>query len=479
MAHSGSPMHPSTAETLLVTLSDLYSIHALLPHTLIPTAFSTYLRFRQLGTLRLIRGLMVVWLTWFILGTFIGFHSLLAIAGTVFLLLPSPPLAQIIHLLNQSLIIRRTVALAFLFTFGSPPDHSYPFSVHFSPLGWAKAKWAASRRPSLAFSFRPKGEREVLHGSAIDEDEHSVEKAGNPIYFRFEVHENQRWWMGLDWTSALLPQERPSWCDAHLLPVSPPLTFSLPSAASIILPAPTKLDPRARVKRIASWRWLDDDWVIVRAGGAAAYPPISFASPIEPETEGFALGLQPKRSLSIATANTSPSMANPSALEDGGSVGARTQSIAEQAFTKGLERLKARTSSPVVGQAKPAVATASPSRPGSELKRGRTGSQASEDLQEAERVSTAPVETITAKDDVRSTYHINVLANLVRRRTRTVGCMGTISGRVWEHEADWAKSVFASAWTIVDTSLVHKKAKMATSCSLHRKRATYPFRLRR
>ena len=29
--------------------------------------------------------------------------------------------------------------------------------------------------------------------------------------FRFEIYENQRWWMGLDWTHALLPGERPTW----------------------------------------------------------------------------------------------------------------------------------------------------------------------------------------------------------------------------------------------------------------------------
>ena len=33
---------------------------------------------------------------------------------------------------------------------------------------------------------------------------------------------------------------------------------------------------------------------------------------------------------------------------------------------------------------------------------------------------------------------------LIRRRMQTVGCMGIISGRVRDREADWAKSVFAS-----------------------------------
>ena len=31
------------------------------------------------------------------------------------------------------------------------------------------------------------------------------------VIYQFTILENQRWWVGLDWTAALLPQERPSW----------------------------------------------------------------------------------------------------------------------------------------------------------------------------------------------------------------------------------------------------------------------------
>lgn len=340
----------------------------------------------------------MIWASWIILGRIIGFHSLLAIAGTIFLLLPSPPLAHLINLLNKSLAVRRAVALAFLFTFGSPPDHTHPISLHFSALGWAKSKWTASRRPSVAFSFRPRGNQEALHGSAIEAEE-AEEKAGNPIYFHFEVHENQRWWMGLDWTSALLPQERPSWCDSHLLPVSPPPSFTLPAAASIILPAPTKQDPHARVKRTATWRWLDDDWSVVRAGSSAPALSVAATSP-EPENEGFSLGHQSNRSLSIATGlGGSPPKPSQSVFDDTISPTVRAQSIAEHAFSKGLERLKGRTTSPVVTQAK--TVTASPARTSGEFKRGRAGSQASEDLRAFEVAAVvASVETSVEKDDV-------------------------------------------------------------------------------
>jgi hypothetical protein len=37
------------------------------------------------------------------------------------------------------------------------------------------------------------------------------ESGANNVHFVFTVFENQRWWVGLDWTQALLPNERPSW----------------------------------------------------------------------------------------------------------------------------------------------------------------------------------------------------------------------------------------------------------------------------
>lgn len=84
------------------------------------------------------------------------------------------------------------------------------------------------------------------------------------------------------------------------------------------------------------------------------------------------------------------------------SAGPRTQSIAEQAFAKGLERLKARTITPQGKAPSP--------RSSVEMARPRTGSQASEDLEPMQAMTSAavpagsqmPTETIREKDDVRT-----------------------------------------------------------------------------
>lgn len=441
-SHSTPPKHdknhPTTHDVLLLTLADLHSIHALLPPSPLPSVESVYSRFRLLGPLRLVRGLVVLWSSWIVLGRLFGYSTLQAFLGTIILLLPSPFLAQVVDLLSRSLAIRRLTALSFLLVFGSPPDHSYPISLNFSPAGWIKTKWATSRRPSLAFTFKPKAKLDQIpNESAIIDDE---DDTAAPIYFRFEVHENQRWWMGLDWTSALLPQERPSWCDSHLLPVSPPASFPLPSSSSIVLPHPTKTDPDGRVRRVAEWKWLDDDWSVVRAGPGLGNLTMPIApSPTIPDDEHSGFHIPAQRN-SIASLGSSPPTAS---NHEEGSVGARAQSIAEQAFTKGLERLKARTTSPTgtASRTQSMIIGGSPQRTSGEFKRGRTGSQASEDFKDLEvHTGSAPLvtETIVEKDDV-SPYSMPNLTS--RSPMLKVGCTVITSGRVWVQREGWARWV--------------------------------------
>lgn len=149
-------------------------------------------------------------------------------------------------------------------------------------------------------------------------------------------------------------------CDSHLLPTSPPGAFTLPFSTFIVLPAPTASDPDAKVRRTATWKWLDDDWSIVRAGAGAraastnplsSTPTVGGISPnpaddLASHSEATSGSVSSARVGSPAKARpasgifgTSPSddtLASPASAATAG----RTQSIAEQAFTKGLERLK-------------------------------------------------------------------------------------------------------------------------------------------
>jgi len=65
--------------------------------------------------------------------------------------------------------------------------------------------------------------------------------------------------MGLDWTAALLPGERPSWCSASQHPLSPPNAFILPENTTVYLPG----EKGGRLKRTATWKWEEPEWRVV------------------------------------------------------------------------------------------------------------------------------------------------------------------------------------------------------------------------
>ncbi|SNX83332.1 related to integral peroxisomal membrane protein [Melanopsichium pennsylvanicum] len=92
------------------------------------------------------------------------------------------------------------------------------------------------------------------------------------VVYQFSIFENQRWWVGLDWTAALLPQERPSWCDESNNPVSPPSSFSLPATKIMLTPAPTSSDPKAFTRRTIKWQWVDPEWSIAGVSSHGYYP---------------------------------------------------------------------------------------------------------------------------------------------------------------------------------------------------------------
>ncbi|KAJ9099916.1 hypothetical protein QFC21_003921 [Naganishia friedmannii] len=358
-----SPSAPATSHTLLLALSDLYAINALVP--VWETRMDWVDWAKRVERRRLARAVAVIWGAWIVINALLGARVTLAIIGSIVLLAPSPFLNNTSNLLHRSLLIRRLLTFAFLFVFGSPSVVSLPPTVTdevdalpqqvFSVRDWLKGKWNASRRPSFAFRAAglprpPLVTSASLSGSALDVTPPSSPssksdpffKPSAPLYFRFELHENQRWWMGLDWTSALLPQERAAWCDVYLNPTSPPQGFTLPRETTVYLPEPRKGDPGGRVKRTATWRWVDEDWVVVRkvAVGKTTGLTGSITTSILPNINN---------DYSVLSRSTSVSGLGPASITAGTAVEEPKKGIAEQAFVKGLERLKARTMASGVG----------------------------------------------------------------------------------------------------------------------------------
>ncbi|GAA5824635.1 hypothetical protein JCM10212_003803 [Sporobolomyces blumeae] len=106
--------------------------------------------------------------------------------------------------------------------------------------------------------------------AAVEEEDEEED-----VEVQFTVFENQRWWVGLDWTHALLPGERASWTDPSSHPSNPPSSFHLPASQTTYIPSPLPNDPTSRLKKTTSWRWLDPEWKVLREPVASVALPVS------------------------------------------------------------------------------------------------------------------------------------------------------------------------------------------------------------
>ncbi|KAN0116364.1 hypothetical protein V8E52_005983 [Russula decolorans] len=102
------------------------------------------------------------------------------------------------------------------------------------------------------------------------------------------VYENQRWWMGLDWTAALLPGDRPSWCSASQA------AFALPAPTTAFLPV--NGPPDACEQRTATWAWAEPEWrVVVRRDGDSSVDTVEGAENTTEETDADTSASPPKK----------------------------------------------------------------------------------------------------------------------------------------------------------------------------------------
>jgi hypothetical protein len=212
-----------TEHTLQTTISDLFVIHALLPSP--PSPPNT-----TLSPKSLLRISLILYVPYLILTHLVAIPTLLGIAGTLLLTHRAPWATTLRRILWSSAHVRWTLYTLWSLLSGTPLP---------PPLAPPPA---SSPAPALG-------------------------TPGTAIRFLFTIYENQRWWVGLDWTAALLPSERPSWCSDALQPVSPPNAFALPPDTAVVV----RDADGGRVRHTARWAWEDGEWrVVVKRDGASA-----------------------------------------------------------------------------------------------------------------------------------------------------------------------------------------------------------------
>ncbi|KAI0325481.1 hypothetical protein GY45DRAFT_1330224 [Cubamyces sp. BRFM 1775] len=228
----------ATEDTIQRAIADLTTIHALLP-TLPSLASAAAVP----PLLLLARAFAVLYIPYLLVTYLIRLRILLAIVGTILFTWRARWAAVIRRGLWRSAHLRWATYRAWSVLSGQPLP-----PIALSPQSQSDA--------SLA----------TLTSNAASSDTTPPPSPGASIRFLFTIYENQRWWMGLDWTAALLPGERPSWCSASQQPAAPPSAFTLPAPTTVYTLAP---DGKRRLKRTARWKWEEPEWrVVVRREGA-------------------------------------------------------------------------------------------------------------------------------------------------------------------------------------------------------------------
>ena len=196
--------------TLQTVVTDLTIIQSSLPNSIPPPS---------LEIPRALRAALILSIPYLPFSFFVSFRVVIAIAGTILFTWRAP----------WAIVIRATV--------------------------WRSAwfRWAVYK--SWAFLIGQPLPPPVMSPQPTVSSTEAVQS----IRFLFTIYENQRWWMGLDWTAALLPAERPSWCSITQQPMSPPNSFTLPESTTLYLPD----GKGGRVKRTATWRWEEPEWRVL------------------------------------------------------------------------------------------------------------------------------------------------------------------------------------------------------------------------
>lgn len=147
----------------------------------------------------------------------------------------------------------------------------------------------ASSTPATPATAAASSSAPAVVAAAVEEVEPPTadvdESSGEDVEVQFTVFENQRWWVGLDWTQALLPGERASWTDADNNPANPPAAFVLPQPSITYIASPTKTDPHSRLKKTTEWRWIEPAWHVLRSAASTVALPVGVPGTPNPNSD--------------------------------------------------------------------------------------------------------------------------------------------------------------------------------------------------
>ncbi|CAO3624911.1 unnamed protein product [Cunninghamella echinulata] len=209
---------------------------------------------------------------WFLLVWLLGTHGMLALLGSAYLFSFSPWYHVLVCAIQRQPLLRYIVSTLWAYSIavvtswkafdflGNLRISSYSVDqTQSQPTGFKK--WISYIRRKAQDEKQSAINQLKTKQQQSDENNN---KSRNEMIFQFEVYENQRWWLGANWTTNMLNTERNAWTDNQLVSITSKEGFQLPEATEKI----TYLGPNKNIKQATRkvWSWADNDWWVDMTG---------------------------------------------------------------------------------------------------------------------------------------------------------------------------------------------------------------------
>ncbi|RCI05252.1 peroxisome- protein [Rhizopus stolonifer] len=182
---------------------------------------------------------------WWVVCYLLGVHGVLAVMGACVLLKPSGYVQLVLKMMQENAILRQVMAA--LWAYGVACITTV-FSTR-RRQGW-KSRFAG-------FFDRAKQQKSIALDTLTSKSTEDQDASRTEMIFQFEVYENQRWWLGVNWTTNMMPSERAPWTDNQMKPISSKEDVQLPEAT-------VKTEKSRTINKI--WSWADGDWWVDMTG---------------------------------------------------------------------------------------------------------------------------------------------------------------------------------------------------------------------
>ncbi|CEG73723.1 hypothetical protein RMATCC62417_09051 [Rhizopus microsporus] len=247
-------IRPAGQVSLDDTLEDLVIINAFLDHAqrYVERAINIIGESNPVSVLSV---LMYVAPLWILINWWFGAQVIMAIVGAVLLVSPSPWFQIIVSSMRRNIVLKHL--LAAMWAYGVAVIVSvFRFDLQFKER----------IRTMLRRAKKAKANALSMIEKPVEIQQDDSKGTRTEMIFQFEVYENQRWWLGVHWTTNMMPNERGPWTDSQLKPIPSKEEFQLPESTSNT--TYQTINEKQTIKRTTRkvWTWADGDWWVDMTG---------------------------------------------------------------------------------------------------------------------------------------------------------------------------------------------------------------------